>query len=155
MNHIPIRLESAKIVIHRRETLVWRPSRPKNGATNTAKAAHTVTYFQGAMRRQRMKCVSSLKLPYQMTRYWPNVRYPQKAVNAKHSLPMSWKCVSVINPPAVSRCEFQARTSTANSIRAHSQPPMKNHQLYSVLWKCGDRPIERSHASTDQPTANI
>ena len=34
----------------------------------------TVTHFHGAMRRSRMKCVSSGMLPYQMTRYWPNVR---------------------------------------------------------------------------------
>ena len=31
---------------------------------------------------------------------------------------------------------------------------MKNHQLYSVLWKCIDRLIDRSQASSDQPMAN-
>ena len=39
-------------------------------------------------------------------------------------------------------------------MSAQSQPPMKNHQLYSVLWKWSDSPIDRSHDSTDQPIAN-
>ena len=32
-----------------------------------------------------------------------------------------------------------------------SHPPMKNHQPYSVLWKCSERPIDRSNASSVQP----
>ena len=33
-----------------------------------------VTHFHGDVRRKFMKCVSSGMLPYQITRYWPNVR---------------------------------------------------------------------------------
>src|SRR5437868_11296147 len=43
MNHMPMRLDSAKSVIHRRVTLGCRPSSPKNGTRNTAVAAHAVT----------------------------------------------------------------------------------------------------------------
>ena len=37
---------------------------------------------------------------------------------------------------------------------AVTQPPMKNHQPYIVLWKNGSSDIERSHDSTIQPNTN-
>src|SRR4030081_1062172 len=36
---------------------------------------------------------------------------------------------------------------------AVTQPPMKNHQPYIVLWKCGSRDIDKSHDKTIQPNA--
>src|SRR4029079_2963289 len=56
-------------------------------------------------------------------------------------------------PSAVSRNWFHQRTISENSMSAQIQPPMKNHQLYSVLWKWSERPIDRSQESTDQPKA--
>ena len=49
-------------------------SRPRNGIAKVRKMRAYVTSFHGAMSRSRMKCVSSPRLPYQMTRYWLNVR---------------------------------------------------------------------------------
>src|SRR6185312_12665943 len=121
ISHMPMRLEKAKRNIQNFRTLVARESRPKNGAKNTRMIEATVTHTYGSIRRRRMNHVSSPMLPHQITRYSPNVRYPQNAVNAEHSLPMSWKCVSFIRPFAPLRDESQTRASTANSISAHSQ----------------------------------
>ena len=74
ISHMPTRLDSAKSVIGARFTFAARDSSPKNGAKNTRITDATVTHFHGAIRRRRMKYVSSPMLPYQITRYWPNVR---------------------------------------------------------------------------------
>jgi hypothetical protein len=37
---------------------------------------------------------------------------------------------------------------------AATHAPMKNHQPYIVLWKCGSSDIERSHDSTIHPKVN-
>src|SRR5690242_9638030 len=151
--HMPTRLHNAKSRKVGLKTFAARDSKPKKGMANTRTTDVTVTHTQGGSRRRRMKNVSSPMLPYQITRYWPKVRYPQNAVKANISLPMSWKCRSSIRPSAVFRNRFHDSTITPKSERAHSQAPMKNHQLYRVLWKWSESPIDRSHESTDQPKA--
>ena len=70
---------------------------------------------------------------------------------------MSWKCVLADQIVRGAEVRVATRsTSSENSMSAQSQPPMKNHQLYSVLWKCSDEPhreIPRQHRPADSRTA--
>src|SRR5690349_22295223 len=92
-------------------------------------------------------------LPYQITRYCPNVKYPQNAVNAKHSFPRSWKCFSVMRSYR-SRYLRHAIVRRVKLASAATHPPMNTHQPYIVLWKWRSSDIDRSHESTIHPNAN-
>ena len=71
---MPVTVQSVKSTSVGRNTFAARDSSPKNGATKTNTTDVTVIGIHGAMRRRRMKNVSSPRLPYQITRYCPKVR---------------------------------------------------------------------------------
>src|ERR1041385_7276374 len=91
----PTTRHDAKSTSVGRYTLAALDNNPKNGATNISVTTTSVSVLHGWISRRRAQWVSSPKLPYQITRYWPKVRYPQSGVNAKQSFPRSWKCVLV------------------------------------------------------------
>ena len=107
---------------------------PKNGSTNINATVISVGMAATpSISRSRAQWVSSPRLPYQITRYWPNVRYPQKAVNAKHSFPRSWKCLSCdevvaveISPP---RHHENREARERRDPAAHEHPPAVHRAL--------------------------
>ena len=71
---MPTRLITANSTNVGRYTFAARERSPKNGRKKTQMTAVTVVVTHGWMSRSRGQNVSSPRFPYQMTRYWPNVR---------------------------------------------------------------------------------
>ena len=67
-------VEVAKNTIVGKKPLAARESSPKNGSPNIKLTVISVGIRQPSINRSRTQCVSSPRLPYQITRYWPNVR---------------------------------------------------------------------------------
>ncbi len=71
---MPANEHAAKNIIVGVHVLAFTLSRPKNGSTNASTATATVVFFHAPVSRSVKKCVSSGRLPYQITRYCENVR---------------------------------------------------------------------------------
>ena len=93
-------------------------------------------------RRARKNCVSSGRLPYQITRYWEKNRYIQKIENAKIILPRS--CMparrDLALEPGVVR--GAARASSAVADTAERKPPQAKYAPNRFENQVG---LERHH----------
>ncbi len=77
-------------------------------------------------RRSWKNCVSSGRLPYQITRYCEKKRYIQKIEKAKTILPRSWKRAWVNSPsrPGLPRWSTESTAVTATAVR---KPPQAKY----------------------------
>ena len=104
-------------------------------------------------RRASKNCVSSGRLPYQITMYCAKNRYIQKIENAKIILPRSCMRGLVISP---SQPGDVARSSTQISAVAatdESQPPHRKYQPKMFENQVGVSDITWSKATKLQPNA--
>src|SRR5262245_7803491 len=98
-------------------------------------------------------CVSSGRLPYQITMYWAKNRYIQKIENAKIILPrscMPGRVISAAQPGEVARSSTQI---SAVAATAESQPPHRKYQPKMFENQVGVSDITWSNAKKLMPKA--
>src|SRR6202008_3430960 len=104
-------------------------------------------------RRAWKNCVSSGRLPYQITMYCAKNRYIQKIENAKIILPrscMRLRVISASQPGVVARSSTHASAVAATPER---KPPQRKYQPKMVENQVGFSAITWSNATSVFPNA--